>query len=84
MTTKLAVLFRGGGRTILNILDFIERGELDAKIVLAIASRNDISGIERLADRGIDVAVAKHEGDDAQTVDGRVQAWLEETEPDLI
>ena len=84
MTTKLAVLFSGGGRTILNILDYIVRGELDAKIVLAIASRNDISGIERLADREIDVAIAKHEGDDAQTVDGRVQAWLEEAELDLI
>ena len=84
MTTKLAVLFSGGGRTILNILDYMDRGELDAKIVLAIASRNDISGIERLADRGIDVAIAKHEGDDAQTVDGRVQAWLEEIELDLI
>ena len=84
MTTKLAVLFSGGGRTILNILDYMDRGELDAKIVLAIASKNDISGIERLADRGIDVAIAKHEGDDAQTVDGRVQAWLEEIELDLI
>ena len=57
MTISLGVLFSGGGRTILNLLDCIERGELDAKISIAIASRDGIAGIDRLAERGVDVAV---------------------------
>lgn len=82
--TTLAVLFSGGGRTILNLLDSIEDGKLDANISLAIASRNGIAGIDRLAERCIDVAVAKQDGDQPEEIDARVHAWLEEAKPDLI
>ncbi len=82
--TSLAVLFSGGGTTILNLLDHIEDGKLDAKIVLAIASRDDIAGIDRLAERCIDVAIARQEGDSSEDIDSRVQAWLDEAKPDLI
>ena len=82
--TTLAVLFSGGGRTILNLLDHIEDGKLNANIVLAIASRDDISGIDRLAERCVDVAVAKQDGDSPDIIDARVQAWLENARPDLI
>lgn len=84
MTMQLAVLCSGGGRTVLNILDHIERGDLDAEICLAVASRSGIVGIDRLADRGLDVAVARRAGDEPTTGDERVNAWLEETRPDLI
>jgi len=47
-------LFSGGGRTILNLLDRIESGELDAHVPLAITNR-DCAGIERLEARGIAV-----------------------------
>jgi len=84
MTTKLAVLFSGEGTTILNILDHIEDGKLDAEIVLSIASRSDITGIDRLADRCIDVAIAKQDGDSIEVANSKIQAWLEEAQPDLI
>lgn len=84
MTTKLAVLFSGGGTTILNILDYIEDGKLDAEIVLSIASRSDITGIDRLADRGVDVAIAKQDGDSIEVANTKIQAWLKEAQPDLI
>ncbi len=84
MTISLGVLFSGGGRTILNLLNCIERGELDATIDVAIASRHDISGIDRLAERNIDVAVAKIDGMSHEDGDVRTSAWLEETKPDLI
>ena len=84
MTTNLAVLFSGGGRTVLNILDSIEQGELDATISQAIASRSAIDGIDRLVDRGLDVSVARSEGEDAATGDERVSAWLQSEKPDLI
>ncbi len=82
--TSLAVLFSGGGTTILNLLDHIEDGKLDAKIVLAIASRDGIAGIDRLAERCIDVAVAKHDGDSQREIDSKVLAWLQDAKPDLI
>ena len=82
--TSIAVLFSGGGRTVLNLLDQIEDGSLNATITLAIASRNGIAGIDRLAQRGIDVAIAKQEGDAPEQIDARVQAWLEDAKPDLI
>jgi len=44
----------GGGRTVLNLLDRIEQGRLDARILLAIANRT-CAGIERLAARGLEV-----------------------------
>jgi phosphoribosylglycinamide formyltransferase-1 len=84
MTTKLAVLFSGGGTTILNILDYIEDGKLDAEIVLSIASRCDLTGIDRLADRGVDVAIAKQDGDSIEVANTKIQAWLKEAQPDLI
>lgn len=84
MSVQLAVLFSGGGTTILNLLDHIEDGKLDAQIVLAIASRNDIAGIDRLADRNIEVAIAKQVGDSDTTMDEKIQAWLQEAQPDLI
>jgi len=84
MTTKLAVLFSGGGTTILNLLDYIEDGKLDAEIVLSIASRCDLTGIDRLADRGVDVAIAKQDGDSIEVANTKIQAWLNEAQPDLI
>ena len=81
---QLAVLFSGGGRTVLNILDHIDAENLDAEVCLAVASRQEIEGIDRLAHRGLDVAVARESDDNLTTGDERVHAWLEETRPDLI
>jgi phosphoribosylglycinamide formyltransferase-1 len=84
MTTKIAVLFSGGGRTILNLLDCIDNGTLDATITLAIASRASIAGIDKLSERGIEVAVARTDEESGSDGDLRVQAWLNEEKPDLI
>ena len=84
MTISLGVLFSGGGRTILNLLDCIERGELDAKISIAIASRDGIAGIDRLAERGVDVAIAKLGGMRNDEGDMRTSVWLEESKPDIV
>ena len=51
---EIAVTFSGGGRTVLNLLDRIEAGALDARIVLAITDR-ECKGIERVAARGVPV-----------------------------
>ena len=84
MTIKLAVLFSGGGRTVLNMLDHIQRKELDAEISLAIASRTCIVGIERLTKRGLAIKVALEADESPETGDARIQTWLQEAQPDLI
>lgn len=54
---RLAVLLSGGGRTVINLLDTIERGELNAAVVSVIASRLS-AGVERCRARGLEVFAA--------------------------
>jgi len=49
-------MISGGGRTVLNLLDAIERRELNAAIPLVIAS-GPCTGVERLRARGLNVVV---------------------------
>ncbi len=49
---RLAVMLSGSGRTLLNLLDRIERGELAAEIPLVIASRECL-GAQRARERGV-------------------------------
>ncbi len=51
---RIACTASGGGRTILNLLDRIEAGTLDASIELVLADRS-CAAIERCANRGLQV-----------------------------
>lgn len=51
---RLACFISGGGRTVLNLADAIDRGDLPAAIALVITDRN-CPGIERCQDRGLAV-----------------------------
>ncbi|QOJ01379.1 MAG: phosphoribosylglycinamide formyltransferase [Phycisphaeraceae bacterium] len=54
--TPIAVMISGGGRTLLNLQDAIDRGELRAKITLVVASKEGV-GAQRARDRGLPVVV---------------------------
>lgn len=54
---RLGVLIGGGGRTLLNLHDVILRGELNASIELVIASREDLPGVARARERGLETRV---------------------------
>ncbi len=56
-TPRLAVALSGGGTTLLNLLDRIEQGALDAEITCVIASNDHCKGIKRAKARGLSVAV---------------------------
>ena len=56
---RIAALISGGGRTLINILDNIDAGELNATIELVIASRGEIAGVELAQARGLDVQVVR-------------------------
>lgn len=51
---RLACFISGGGRTVLNLLDAIEAGGLEAAIAVVVADRPCV-GIERCRARGLDV-----------------------------
>lgn len=53
-TPRLACFVSGGGRTVLNLLDAIESGRLNAAIGLVVADRR-CAGIERCRARGLTV-----------------------------
>jgi formyltetrahydrofolate-dependent phosphoribosylglycinamide formyltransferase len=50
-------MISGGGRTVLNLLDAIERSDLVARIALVISSSADVAGVQRCRDRGLLVEV---------------------------
>ena len=52
MPPRLAVMLSGSGRTLINLLDHIDAGTLNASIPLVIASR-ECPGAQRARDRGV-------------------------------
>ncbi|AMV36418.1 phosphoribosylglycinamide formyltransferase [Planctomyces sp. SH-PL62] len=55
---RLGVCVSGGGTTLQNLLDRIEAGTLDARVVQVVASRGGIAAIARAEKVGLPVAVA--------------------------
>ncbi len=55
-TPRLCVMISGGGRTLLNLADHIERGTLEAEIAVVIASHH-CAGVDRARTRGLQAIV---------------------------
>ncbi|MCP4171757.1 MAG: phosphoribosylglycinamide formyltransferase [Fuerstiella sp.] len=51
---RLGVLISGGGTTLLNFLDCIREGSMNAEVPLVISGRRDCKGIQRAIDAGLD------------------------------
>jgi len=56
---RLVVLLSGGGRTLLNLCDRIDAGELPAQVVGVISSLRSAAGVERARARGLPVEVLR-------------------------
>ena len=56
---RLGVLISGGGTTLINILECIKRGELNAKVAVVISSRSTVAGIDRAKNAGLDVKIVR-------------------------
>jgi formyltetrahydrofolate-dependent phosphoribosylglycinamide formyltransferase len=54
---RLAVFLSGGGRTLVNLLGAIGRGELRAEVVVVVTDREEVGGIERAAEAGLKTTV---------------------------
>ncbi len=56
---RLGVLISGGGTTLLNILEYIKQGRLNAEVALVISSRSKVAGVERAKNAGLDVKIIR-------------------------
>ena len=81
---RLGVLLSGGGTTLLNILDQISAGRLDADVAVVIASR-DCKGLQRSRNAGLDVRLIPYkEMPDTETYSARIAETLEDAGVDLV
>ena len=82
---RIAALISGGGRTLLNILDQIEAGELNASVELVIASRGAIAGVELAQARGLEVRIVRRSdfAGDEQMHDA-ITTFLQEKRIELV
>ena len=56
---RLAVLISGGGTTLINILEHIKTGRINAEVALVISSRSTVAGVERAKNAGLDVKIIR-------------------------
>lgn len=56
---RLGVLISGGGTTLINILEHIKTGRLNAEVALVISSRSAVAGVERAKNAGLDVKIIR-------------------------
>ncbi|MGD9110063.1 MAG: phosphoribosylglycinamide formyltransferase [Phycisphaerales bacterium] len=56
---RLGVLISGGGRTLLNIVECINKSELNAEVAMVISSRSTVAGVERAKKAGLEVKVIR-------------------------
>ena len=82
---RLGVLISGGGRTLLNLLDCIGKGQLNAEIPLVISSRPDVAGVERGRSAGLDVRIIrKRDFPDLDPFSHRLEQELVGARVDLV
>ena len=81
---RLGVLLSGGGRTLLNMLEEIAAGRLDAEVAIVIASR-DCKGVERAEAAGLDVRLVPYKQmPDLATYSARLCELLDAAKVDLV
>ena len=57
--TRIGVLISGGGITLMNILEYINQGRLNAEVAVVISSRLTVAGVERAKNAGLDVKIIR-------------------------
>ena len=84
MAIRLGVLLSGGGTTLQNIIDRIDRGELDAQVACVISSRAGAYGLERARNHGIPAyTVAYKDHDNTGSFSDAIWARIREHHVDL-
>ncbi|MHC4471385.1 MAG: phosphoribosylglycinamide formyltransferase [Planctomycetota bacterium] len=85
MTVSLAVLVSGGGTTLLNLVERIRDGRLDAEVRVVISSKEGVKGISRAEEAGIPAfVVARKQHDSVESFSTALTEVLDRSEPDLL
>ena len=82
---RLAVLLSGGGTTLQNILEHIDRGELSAEVVVVVSSLSTVKGVERARRRDIPTHIVRRK--DHATLESfsdAINAVLDAAKVDLV
>ncbi len=56
---RLGVLISGGGRTLMNIVEYIKSGRLNANVAVVISSRSTVAGVEKAGNAGLRVEIIR-------------------------
>jgi phosphoribosylglycinamide formyltransferase-1 len=82
---RLGVLISGGGTTLMNILEYIKQGRLNAEVSLVISSRSTVAGVDRAKDDGLKVEVIRRKDyPDIDEFSRRIEAELVAANVDLV
>jgi phosphoribosylglycinamide formyltransferase-1 len=82
---RLGILLSGGGRTMLNILQEIQAGRLNAEIALVISSLSLAGGVQRAKDAGLPVTVIRtKDHPDIEAFSRRIAEELDAAPVDLV
>ena len=82
---RLGVLISGGGTTLMNILERIKQGKLNAEVAVVISSLSKAGGVAKGKNAGLDVKIVrKKDFADIDQFSKRIEAELAAAKVDLV
>jgi phosphoribosylglycinamide formyltransferase-1 len=82
---RLGVLISGGGTTLINILEYIKQGKLNAEVGVVISSRSTVAGVERAKNAGLEVKILRRKDHpDIDEFSKRIEEELAAANVDLV
>lgn len=82
---RLGVLISGGGTTLINLVECIKSGELNAEVGVVISSRSTVAGVERAKAAGLDVKIIrKKDCPDIDEFSNRIEQELVAADVELV
>jgi phosphoribosylglycinamide formyltransferase 1 len=84
-TIRLGVLISGGGTTLMNILEYIKAGRLNAEVSVVISSRSTVAGVEKAQNAGLNVKIVrKKDLPDTDEFSRQIAKELDAAKVDLV
>lgn len=82
---RLGVLISGGGTTLMNILEYIKQGQLNADVSVVISSRSNVAGVEKAKNAGLNVQIIRTKDyPDIDQFSNRIEEELAAANVDLV
>jgi phosphoribosylglycinamide formyltransferase 1 len=81
---RLAVLLSGSGRTLDNLLEWIDAGTLPATVALVVSSRSDVRGVKIAGRAGVPVRVLPPGGQGVEAWSESIFAACRQARADLV